>query len=224
MTQGEILKRLIKTKGHTQEQFADKVGLTRATINNLTKQAELSEEYQSQFAKVLGVDKNVFTHRIIPDEVVFTQSKGGDAEFLPRNSGYTILHVPVEAEAGFIGGNMDPVMNDELQPWSIPGYDEPGYSFKVKGDSMFPTFKEGEIVITSRKQEPYDLIRRQFIYVIVTKDQILIKRVEQDKKNPGMLKLFSDNVNYEPISVKYDEVKIYKARRNFSWDLSKKYS
>lgn len=136
----------------------------------------------------------------------------------------TILHVPVEAEAGFIGGDTDPVMNEDLQVWNMPGFDEPGYSFRVRGDSMYPTFKEGEIVITSRKQEPFDLIRKQFIYVVVTKDNILIKRVEQDKKKEGLLRLISDNPAYEPIEVKYDDVKIYKARRNFTWDLSKKYS
>lgn len=210
--EGNELRLYLRKKGIKQEDLSMKIGISRSTLLNYLNLGELPEEFKQMLKKANINWANVETNDNTSEPLI---------EYKP--SGPTILHVPIEAEAGFVGGSTDPIMNEDLQVWSMPGFDEPGYSFRVKGDSMYPTFKEGEIVITSRKIEPYDLIRKQYIYVIVTETNILIKRVEADKKKQGVLRLISDNSKHEAIEVNYDDVKIYKARRNFTWDLSKKY-
>jgi phage repressor protein C with HTH and peptisase S24 domain len=222
VTHGEILKHLIRSAALTQAEFADKVGVSRVTVGNWTRSAWLPPDKINQIVKTLGISEDVFAKEEINTADVL-KNLSNDAETGYQRTGSTILYVPVEAEAGFIGGYTTPVLNHDLKEWSLPGFDERGYSFRVKGDSMFPTFREGEIVVTGQKTEPYELIKKEYVYVIVCSDNILIKRIAINKNEPGKLILISDNPAYPETELNYDEVKLYRARRNISYDLSKKY-
>jgi len=57
----------------------------------------------------------------------------------------------------------------------------------------------------------------------VCSDNILIKRLALSKKDAGKLILISDNPAFAETELNYDVVKLYRARRNISYDLSKKY-
>ena len=222
VTHGEILKHFIRNAGLTQSEFADKIGVSRVTVGNWTRSAWLPPDKINQIVRALGISEEIFAKDDLnPSDVLKNLST--DISTIYQKTGSTILHVPVEAEAGFIGGYTTPVLNHDLQEWSLPGFDERGYSFRVKGDSMFPTFREGEIVVTGQKTEPYELIKREYVYVIVCSDNILIKRLSVSKKDAGKIILISDNPSYPETELNYDEVKLYRARRNISYDLSKKY-
>lgn len=134
-----------------------------------------------------------------------------------------ILHVPAPAEAGFLGGVINPLTNEDLFPYYIPGFRGLGYSFEVKGNSMLDTLRPGEFVITDRTplQRTQDVIN-DFIYVIASPDEILIKRVNKHK-NEGWLWLVSDNESFDEIEYEMNEhTKLYKGRRTIQWNLSKK--
>lgn len=208
--EGESLRLQLRAKKINQEEFASGLGIGRSTLLNYMKLSILPDDIK-QMLRQKGITFEEHINTVDEPSVDYKSSLGS-----------TILHVPAEAEAGFIGGQMTPVLNYDLQQWTLPGFDEPGYSFRVRGESMFPTFKDGEFIVTGTRQEPFELIRKDFVYVIVTPDNILVKRI--NRQPDGKLHLVSDNPDFGPITVEYDNVKVYRARRNVSYDLSKKYT
>lgn len=134
-----------------------------------------------------------------------------------------ILHVPAPAEAGFLGGVVDPVHNSDLFPYYIPGFRGLGYSFEVKGNSMLDTLRPGEFVITDRMPvQRTKYVRNDYIYVIASTDEILIKRVNKHSKD-NFIWLVSDNENYVIIEYELNEhTKLYQGRRTIQWNLAKK--
>ena len=58
--QGEKLKRVSRAKGITQEQLAEKLEVSRSTIQNYFLQVSLKPEVIEKAAEILGVDKSEF--------------------------------------------------------------------------------------------------------------------------------------------------------------------
>lgn len=217
---GEFIKNAIRGKGLSLQEAATMLGISRQTLHNQLNSATPKNDFLQNVKDTLGIDYS----KLISEEVKSTVEEitsihEPTEQYTPIGS--TILHVPIEAEAGFIGGAITPAMNYDLRPWSLPGFDEPGFSFSVKGMSMYNTLKEGELIVTGQRKEEFNLIRRDYIYVIVTKENIVTKRV--NKKSDGTLVLISDNQDFKPFEVNYDDVTLYRGRRNVSYDLSKKY-
>lgn len=62
--QGEELKRVSRARGFTQEQLAEKMGVSRSTIQNYFLQVSLKSEVIEKAAEVLGLDKSEFSGRV----------------------------------------------------------------------------------------------------------------------------------------------------------------
>ncbi len=76
-------------------------------------------------------------------------------------------------------------------------------SINVLGDSMEPTFKDGDIIFINRTQ---DDIRKGGVFVVSTPIGLFVKRVSL--KSDGMLDLISDNSQYAVESVPMENVEI----------------
>ena len=77
-------------------------------------------------------------------------------------------------------------------------------AFSIKGDSM-PPLKDGSYVIGKYVESPKD-IRDGKTYVLLTRNEgIVYKRIYNNAKT-GTLTLNSDNPNYEPYTVKLQDV------------------
>lgn len=90
------------------------------------------------------------------------------------------------------------VGSEEAIEGEIPGLEGNFYSFKVEGDSMFPTFEAGDLLLCRRLNEN-DNIRDNKIYVVNTTESVMVKRVQKiDSKNNQVkrYRLFSDNYLY----------------------------
>lgn len=218
------LLKFLDYKDIGQKKFETATGLANGFVNNIGEGIS-----SKSIARITKAYPELDTNWLLTGNGEMI--KGGlatvsepSAEYLPKTqtTPNTILHVPIVAEAGFVGGYTDPVTNEELKDWALPGFDEPGYSFEVRGPSMLPTLKEGVIVVTSRREERYETIRGGYIYVIVTPENILIKRIRTDSKNNGTLHLISDNPEFKESTAKFDDVKIYRGRRFIDYDMSKK--
>jgi phage repressor protein C with HTH and peptisase S24 domain len=124
-----------------------------------------------------------------------------------------ILHIPMTAKAGYMDQFNDEQYLENLTAYSLPwSYFQHGTfrSFEIEGDSMEPILQHGEIVICSNVDDPslwsYN-IRSGYVYVIVTQNDIVIKRVINRLPQEGVLELVSDNSQYPPIIVKAEELK-----------------
>ena len=122
-----------------------------------------------------------------------------------------IVHVPVPAQAGYTSGFMDPVFVKELPTFSLPDYQYTVGThrcFDVAGDSMEPTLFEGDKVVCSFIDPTLweTSVKDSYVYIIVTKSDVVVKRATNFLKTDKELILSSDNSFYDPYKVHLSEL------------------
>ena len=123
-----------------------------------------------------------------------------------------IVHVPVPAHAGYASELTDPTFIQDLPTFSLPDYKYKvgtHRSFDVAGDSMEPTLFEGDKVICSYLEPTLweTSIKDNYVYVIVTRGDVLVKRLTNKIKAEKALTLISDNGYYEPFNINIGDVR-----------------
>lgn len=123
-----------------------------------------------------------------------------------------IVHVPVPAQAGYASELTDPTFIQDLPTFSLPDYKYKvgtHRSFDVSGDSMEPTLFEGDKVICSYLEPTLweSSIKDNYVYVVVTRGDIVVKRVTNKIKKDKSLTLSSDNNYYEPFDMHISDVR-----------------
>jgi len=143
-----------------------------------------------------------------------TDNNGGIlAVTVDKDNKERIVHVPRTAKAGYLDQSGQPVFMKNLKTYTLPGnhFNMGTFrSFEVEGDSMEPTLKSGDIVICSYVENPVlweTNIRDGYVYVIITKDDIVVKRVINRLKTDNVLELHSDNKHYPPVIVHFRDIK-----------------
>lgn len=97
----------------------------------------------------------------------------------------------------------------EVQKFSIPGLEGDLTAIEISGDSMLPNITNGDIVICEKVESgPFGSIKDNSVYVIVTEDSVVTKRVQNIKQGNQTtgLRLISDNQIYPPYEVEIQEV------------------
>ena len=117
-----------------------------------------------------------------------------------------IVHVPMPAQVGYASDLGNPSFIQNLPSYSLPDYKYKvgtHRSFDVAGDSMEPTLFEGDKVICSYLEPSLweTAVKKNYVYVVVTKAEVLVKRLAEYSKEEKTLQLFSDNAYYEPFTV-----------------------
>ena len=123
-----------------------------------------------------------------------------------------IVHVPIPAQAGYASDLSDPVFVQNLPFYSLPDYKYKvgtHRSFDVAGDSMEPTLFEGDKVICSFLEPSLwaSSVKKNYVYVIVTASDVIVKRIKDHHKETKILQLISDNAYYDPYDIKLNEIR-----------------
>jgi len=123
-----------------------------------------------------------------------------------------IVHVPVPAQAGYAADMSDPTFIQELPTFSLPDYKYKvgtHRAFDVSGDSMEPTLFEGDKVVCSYLEPTLweTSIKDNYVYVVVTRADVLVKRVQNHIKEGQHLELHSDNSYYEPYTLNLGDIR-----------------
>lgn len=123
-----------------------------------------------------------------------------------------IVHVPIPAQAGYAAELGDPTFIQDLPTYTLPDYKYKvgtHRSFDVAGDSMEPTLFEGDKVICSFLEPTLweAAIKNNYVYVIVTRADVVVKRVTNVLKQEKQLELISDNNFYEPYRVNIGDIR-----------------
>ncbi len=166
------------------------------------------------------------------DMIMSPEAKENQLRVLPivtdAHENERIVHVPVPAQAGYASESRNPEFIGELPSYSLPDYrfrTGTFRSFDVEGESMEPSFYEQDRVICSFVEPTMwrTSIYNGNVYIIVTRDDILLKRVISRK--PPFLVLHSDNPEFEPYEVHLNDVKeIWHVKYKLSsFDHAKKY-
>jgi Peptidase S24-like len=129
-----------------------------------------------------------------------------------------IVHVPYPAQAGYGEFLNDPVFLSDLPTYQLP---DPQFrsgtyrSFEIAGASMEPVFIQGDIVIAAFIEPKYweQAIKNGQIYIVVTQQEVVIKRINNHIKAQKFIECCSDNTQYEPYPIAAaDILEIWKAR------------
>lgn len=123
-----------------------------------------------------------------------------------------IVHVPMPAQVGYASDLGNPSFIQNLPSYSLPDYKYKvgtHRSFDVAGDSMEPTLFEGDKVICSYLEPSLweTAVKKNYVYIVVTKGEVLVKRLAEYSKEEKTLRLFSDNAYYEPFTVALSNIR-----------------
>ncbi len=220
------LKYLRKKKGLTQQQFADEMGIKRASVGAYEEdRAEPKYELLKKIATFYGLTMDELANDTINDKwkptprgnasnvrVLSITVDGDDRE--------NIELVPVKASAGYLNGYADPEYIAELPKFSLPMFRQGTYrAFEIKGDSMLP-LQPGSVVIAEYVENWNDVKPGQTYVVISRSDGVVYKRIAFKYKEDKGLKLLSDNKSYEPYWVEAaDILELWKAKAFISTEL-----
>jgi phage repressor protein C with HTH and peptisase S24 domain/DNA-binding XRE family transcriptional regulator len=234
--------RLIRTlSGKTQTDFGKMFEATKAMVISYEKgKAMPSDLFISRVAKYAHIDEKLLKNALLLEEDVevekeekeergtFIDKRRADKQ---KSEPFLVPFVPVKAQAGYVRAVDQELYLDTLEKYALPpGIPGAGHGaiwryWEVEGDSMLPTFREGDIILTSFVHPmDWENIRNFYTYVIVTHEQanekfrnrVLFKRIYC--KNALEWVLISDNEETNPqhlLPVEYiKEVWVY--RRTWS--------
>jgi len=206
----------------TQEEFAVALGITRELVNKMEKgKCGVSKATKLLIQNFLEQQKSEDnSHSFVSDVQIFgtphqrTSSKPYYLERREQKKQTQPMEVPlvgIKAQAGYIKGYEHVDYMDSLEKYSLP----PGVNpmgavwsyFEVDGESMEPTLYAGDIILASMlPHEDWNDIKNFCVYIILTGDQLLVKRVY--KKNEKEWVLISDNEEVAPqMLLKVNDVK-----------------
>ena len=212
MFEAHNLMEIRELYGLNQTDFAGKLDITREVVNKMEKgrmkvskrtatrlQKFLQEHPLSHFSgdvNILGKSSHAPERKrhAIPFRQQLLQEKIESAPFL-------VPLVGIKAQAGYVKSFEEVDYMETLEQYSLP----PGVNpigavwryFEVDGDSMEPTFSSGDVVLaTMVPHEDWTDIKNFCVYVILTADQLLIKRLF--KKSASEWVLISDNEEVAP--------------------------
>ena len=119
-----------------------------------------------------------------------------------ENDSERIVHVPIPAHASYVS-----TLDDSKFIENLPSFTLPDYKYKVGthrcfdviGDSMEPTLFEGDKVVCSFIEPALweTAVKDSYVYVLVTKDDILVRRAYNQISANKQLELRSDNTYYD---------------------------
>ncbi len=123
-----------------------------------------------------------------------------------------IVHVPVSAHAGYRDNLHESVFVQDLPTFSLPEHilRQGSYrSFDVAGESMEPTLFAGDKVIAAIVEQQYweQGIKDHMIHVLVTHEEVLVKRVMNYIRSERALELHSDNNSFLPYHLPVEELR-----------------
>lgn len=123
-----------------------------------------------------------------------------------------IVHVPIPAQAGYASEDCDATFIQDLPSYTLPDYKYKvgtHRSFDVSGDSMEPTLFEGDKVVCSYLEPNLweNSIKDNYVYVIVTRGDVLVKRVHNKLKDQKTLTIISDNPYYDSYEMHIKDVR-----------------
>ena len=210
--EGEALKNLLKGSGKLIDDIADILDMTRQNLNYHFRKEKLGDDFKRLITDKLKIDFPLDKGNSLRNKKAF-----GDSE----DDGLII--VPIAAQAGYAKQFDQPVYINQLDRVKIPGNPFKGDKFRffeVEGDSMYPTLQENMQVIAQKvEQEDWKHTHNYYIHVIITSNQILIKRLVRIK---GGFAAISDNEQlYPQVFIDEKDVKeLWVVKRMLDWRMA----
>ncbi len=132
--------------------------------------------------------------------------------YLDEKGEENIVHIPNKAQAGYLNAADKMQLEGDCIQYTLPGMQNrfgTYRSFEVAGDSMNPNIVEGDVVIC-QYVEPnlwHKIIKNHHVYIVITDEDIVLKRLMLDEEHTDTIQLISDNKNMEPYTLQFHQIK-----------------
>lgn len=196
------LKKLRAEKGLSQQECADSLGIKRTTLANYENGvSEPDIDKIKEIANFFGKSLD----EMMGGKIKPSTKHSSFAE--PAETGIPYYNISTSASDVEIFNDTPEQIAAKI---SIPGFEDCEAALPVFGHSMYPTYENGCIVLCKRIKD-LDVISYGEVYLIVTAEQRLLKRVQKATQKDSVL-LVSDN----------DELRNNGTRKYEPFDLPKK--
>ncbi|MEO9474498.1 MAG: LexA family transcriptional regulator [Cyclobacteriaceae bacterium] len=221
----ENIKYLRKQAGHTQEQFANEVGIKRSLVGAYEEgRAEPRLQTLLKIGKVLGVTSDDLISKDLTTDKPSPVSVKEKVKILSitvdKEDNENIELVPQKAAAGYLNGYSDPGYLTELPKFHLPMLPKNATyrAFEIVGDSMLP-ISSGSVII-GKYLESIKEIKNGKTYILLTsKEGVVYKRIFNYVEEKGKLYLVSDNKSYSAYEISPEDVmEIWEAKAFISID------
>ncbi|BCD61726.1 repressor LexA [Nitratiruptor phage NrS-5] len=220
MGYGEIIRRAREKKGLSQEELAKILGVSRVAITNyeleknpptyenvkkLSEILDIPEQFLFDKSKTLDIIKKAIQDKD-PDALSFLKSQ------YPAIS--ETIEVPLLNHEVSAGHGIEPFETEVIDTLLIdkekllPEYPpERLKGLKVRGNSMEPYVKNGDIVIMYRFNWDEPLEKIDDIYVINYDNQLMVKQIQF--VGGSKIRIVSINPTYPPIELDMDDNQVF---------------
>lgn len=113
--------------------------------------------------------------------------------------------VPLQAMAGVFSLDHPQVMEYECEMYSVPMLKDADFLIPVAGDSMYPTYNNGDVV-ACKKVPSWDFFNYGKVYVLYTSHGVLLKRIRQGSDNDHILIISDNEKGYPPFELHKKEL------------------
>lgn len=178
---------------------ADALGINQLTFATMKNRGKIPFEEVLNFC----AQKKISINWLFYDQA--TRSLEAQTEKYANVRYFTDVYASAGGGAFNYDAEHDNIMIDEHMILKLGGDREMKniHSINVMGDSMDPTFKDGDIIFINRKQ---DDIRKGGVFVVTTPVGLFVKRLLL--KSDGLIDMISDNPQYSVESVDPHSVEI----------------
>lgn len=197
-SKSEIATQLKIKPNSLSEILGYRQGVTTEILNSAFEAYRISPLFV-----ITGIGEVIYSgevHKTADPLVVITDNQGNEK----------IAMVDVKAAAGYARGHLTPTMMANLPTFSLPGNEWNNATFRcfeVAGDSMLPTINPGDWVIGKYLDQWPTSIREGEVHIVVTENEILIKRLLNRIQERGKIILKSDNISYPLFELEATEIK-----------------
>lgn len=195
------LLQFLDYKGIGQNKFEKAVGLSIGYINKLRH-----EPSPTKLRLIINTYPELDENWLLTGEGDMLKSD------TPTSTGTTddtssqaLPLLPVNAMAGALSGQADPVMLYDCEQYVVPIFHGADFLIRVEGDSMMPTYMPGDLVACQRVPLSNLWFQWGKAYVIDSRQGALIKRIEPSG-HEGSVLICSDNDNYKPFELPVSEI------------------
>ena len=204
MTISEIINDFLKRRVMSQRKFAEKCGISTAYMSQIIngrnpqtgKPPKLSIEMYQTLADAMGMTLDELFNQIDDSPVELKAKTTLDVISID-----SLRHHKIPLIGSVAGG--EPIYDEEFD-LMIDGPHKASCAVRLKGDSMKPTYLNGDIIYIREQPD----VRDGEIAVVFLDDEAVLKRVYHTKYG---LQLLSDNKLYKPIDATlgdYDNIRI----------------
>lgn len=201
----------IKYKGIGQTKFEKAVGLSNGYLNQL-RHAPSYEKIQM----IIGAFPDLNEVWLLTGEGEMLKSEAQQSASLPARTEKSRIRywVDVEATAGGLAMFDDNPMSRCIE-MSIPEFGDCTDAVNLHGDSMFPLFKSGQIIILKEWVESF--IDFGNVYLVITKSGNRMVKYLRKGSDAAHVLCVSENPDFDPFEILIDDIlKLYIVKGSIS--------